>query len=166
MKSALQRRIGWIIVFVVAADWLTKFLILNAVPLYHKVAVLDGLLYFVRLKNHGVAFGMLHDLDAVWRTPLLIMAGIFALILLLRVARGASSNRVHLGTALVGGGALGNLGDRVVNGGVTDFVMLSFFPYVFNVADAALCTGAVLLALGLGLSSGRVEPETSADKLA
>jgi signal peptidase II len=165
MKFELQRRIGWIIVFVVAADWLTKFMILNAVPLYHKVPVLDGLLYFVRLKNEGIAFGILHDVGAIWRTPLLIAAGIFALVLLLRVSRNAASNRVHLGAALVGGGALGNLGDRVVNGGVTDFVMLSFFPYVFNVADTALCTGAVLLALGLGLSSRHEVAQTSTDRV-
>ncbi len=54
---------------------------------------------------------------------------------------------VAIGIAMVVGGALGNLYDRIVYGYVIDFVNLSFFPAVFNVADSSISVGAVLIAL-------------------
>jgi signal peptidase II len=54
------------------------------------------------------------------------------------VARGAA--------AMVLAGAVANLGDRLLNGHVTDFVLMRHFPFVFNVADAAITVGAILLA--------------------
>ena len=52
----------------------------------------------------------------------------------------------RVAAALVMAGAVGNLGDRVMNGAVTDFIFIRFFPFVFNVADVAITVGAVLLA--------------------
>jgi signal peptidase II len=144
-----NRWIGWVIVAVVAADWLSKFLVLNWVPLYEKVAVLEGWLYFVRLQNRGIAFSMFSDSAAIWRTPLLIAGAAIAIVTLVGLARSMEEPRGRLGIALVLGGALGNLGDRIANGAVTDFVMFSFFPYVFNVADAAIVVGGIILAIAL-----------------
>ncbi|MGH7472235.1 MAG: signal peptidase II [Longimicrobiales bacterium] len=149
MPRPWYRWFGWITVFVILADWVSKFMILNWITLYERVAVLEGWLYLVRLKNQGVAFGILNDLSTMWRTPLVIGAACIAVIMLAYVARTVPNARAQSGVALVVGGALGNLGDRVVNGGVTDFVWVSFIPYVFNVADAAICLGAILLATSM-----------------
>jgi signal peptidase II len=60
---------------------------------------------------------------------------------------------IQVAGALVLGGALGNLGDRLVDGGVTDFIFVHFFPYVFNVADIAISIGGALLVLRMMLDS-------------
>ncbi|HXW33528.1 MAG TPA: signal peptidase II, partial [Acidimicrobiales bacterium] len=79
-------------------------------------------------------------------------------------ARHARSNLVAISLGLVIGGALGNLADRVLrgyHGGVVDFVDLHFWP-TFNVADACISVGAVLLA-GSILISGREASHTARD---
>ena len=150
MNKPWNRWLGWTVVLVVAADWLTKFWILNRVAYYESIHVIEGWLSFVHLKNRGVAFSILNDSDAVWRTPLLIAVAAIVLVILARVARTIDDNRVRFGIALVAGGALGNLGDRLANGAVTDFISVAYFPYVFNIADAAICIGGAVLALTLG----------------
>ena len=159
MKRAWNHWLGWIVVFVVLADWLTKFLVLNRVALYERVAVVDGWLYFVRLQNRGIAFGILNDAGSAWRTPILLAVAGLLVMMLIRIARTVADRRASRGFALVIGGAIGNLVDRAAHGGVTDFVLVSFFPYVFNVADAALVIGACILSIGL---TGRREPSQPA----
>lgn len=66
---------------------------------------------------------------------------------------------IPVALGLISGGALGNLVDRVKYGSVTDFISLSFFSPVFNIADAAIVTGAVLLGVFfLFFGKGSVEP--------
>jgi len=69
-------------------------------------------------------------------------------------SRAAAVCFTRVGLALVLGGALGNLYDRLVYGFVVDFFDLSFFPAVFNVADSAITAGAILLATGLNSGHG------------
>ncbi|OGS08398.1 MAG: hypothetical protein A2270_04780 [Elusimicrobia bacterium RIFOXYA12_FULL_51_18] len=69
-------------------------------------------------------------------------------------SRAAAVCFTRFGLALVLGGALGNLYDRLAYGFVVDFFDLSFFPAVFNVADSAITAGAVLLAMGLNSGHG------------
>ncbi len=154
-----SRWIGWLTVAVVAADWWSKFLILNRIAMHQQVAVVNGWLYLVHLQNRGVAFSILNGSGAIWRTPLLIAAACAAVFLLVRLARASSDARVQLGIALVVGGALGNLGDRIAHGGVTDFLLFPFFPLVFNVADAAITIGGIILALSI--LATRAEPTPS-----
>ena len=144
-----NRLLGWVAVGVIALDWFTKFLVLNRIALYERVAVLDGWVYLVRTHNRGIAFSILGDSTAAWRTPLLIAGALVAVLVLGYFASEIPGRWARLGTALILGGALGNLGDRVANGGVTDFLLFRGFPYIFNVADAALVIGSVLLALTL-----------------
>lgn len=126
---------------VVAVDQLTKEWALRSLD--------DGpihLVWTLRLKlsiNSGAAFGLGRGLG-----PVLIVAGLAVTVVLVMLARSASlrwPSAVALGLVL--GGALGNLADRIFRdqGGVVDFVDLQWWP-VFNVADAAISVGAVLLA--------------------
>ena len=69
---------------------------------------------------------------------------------------------MRIASAVVLGGALGNLGDRLLNGSVTDFILVRYFPYVFNVADAAISVGGVLLAARLLLMEEALEPSPAA----
>ena len=80
---------------------------------------------------------------------LVFSAVLVAVLLLLRRRIQAHGAAAAAGFALVLGGALGNLYDRISYGFVVDFFDFSFFPAVFNVADSAITCGAVLLALGM-----------------
>lgn len=160
MKAQWHRRLGWIVVAVIAADWLTKFLVLNRIALHHQVEVLENLLYLVHRQNRGIAFGIMNEGMAHWRLPLLLVLGVVATAMLVQLARTIRDARSLAGLGLVLGGAIGNLGDRALNGHVTDFILVSFFPFIFNVADIALTLGAIVL--GIGLLRERQPPAGSA----
>lgn len=127
---------------VVVVDQLAKAWALDA---------LDGrdidLFWTLRLHlsiNSGAAFGIGRGLG-----PVLVVAAVAVLVVLAMLARSTHLTGVGVGAlGLVLGGALGNLVDRLFRdqGGVVDFVDLQWWP-VFNVADAAITVGAVLLVL-------------------
>lgn len=145
MTERWKRRLAWIVVAVIAADWWTKFLVLNRVALGERIAVLRDWLYIVRIENRGIAFGVLNDGAIAWQTPVLVLVACVVLVPIVRLGRELTGPLPRAGLALLVGGALGNLGDRLVNGGVTDFVAVTMFPYVFNVADIAITAGGMLL---------------------
>ncbi|MBW3629687.1 MAG: signal peptidase II [Gemmatimonadetes bacterium] len=147
-----------IILTLVAADWLSKLWIINRIRLGETLSLIDGWLIFVHRKNPGVAFSMLADLPDTWRVPLLTLASLIGVVLFGRIILSTPDTIVRTAAAIVLAGAIGNLGDRLVNGEVTDFVLVSFFPFVFNVADAAITVGGFLLAGRLLFSDAALEP--------
>lgn len=119
-------------------------------------ALSDGpieLVWTLRLRlsfNTGAAFGLGRGLGG-----LLVLAGVALVVLLIVAVRGVSTWTVGVGAGLVVGGAVGNLADRVFrshDGAVVDFIDLQWWP-VFNLADVAITTGAVVLVF-LGSRSG------------
>lgn len=125
------------------------------------VEILGTLVQLTYTRNSGVAFG----LGAGTNFPFYLFSIAAALGILWVFFRGRVRRRVHqLALALVLGGALGNLVDRITTGRVVDFVLLSWrqwdFP-VFNVADTAVSIGVVLFALTWG--GRREEDATGAD---
>ncbi len=141
---------GWTVVAVVAADWLTKFLIINRLAVGGQLALIDRWFYLVHLQNAGISFSFLGGAHGWWRTPALIALAAVGIVARARLARTAARPGLRAGIALTVAGAIGNLGDRIVHGGVTDFLLVRYFPFVFNVADVAITAGALLLAFGLG----------------
>lgn len=97
-------------------------------------------------ENTGVAFGMFRDSNLFF---LVFSSGLVAVLLYLRRRIQAHGPAATAGLALVLGGALGNLYDRIAYGFVVDYFDFSFFPAVFNVADSAITVGAALMALGM-----------------
>ncbi len=133
-----------VILAVFALDRVSKAAVLAR--LYQKS---EAVLPFFRLtyaENTGVAFGMFRDSNLFF---MVFSAGLVAALLLLRRRIQAHGRLASAGLALVLGGALGNLYDRIAYGFVVDFFDLSFFPAVFNVADSAITVGAFFLALGM-----------------
>jgi signal peptidase II len=161
MTWPLGRAHAGIIATLVAADWLTKAWVLNRIPLGEAMPVMDGWLYLAHRQNPGVAFSMFASLPEPWGRILLSGVGILLVFLMLRFIADTGDRMTRASATLVIAGALGNLGDRLVTGSVTDFIFVTFFPYVFNVADAAITVGGI--ALGFRLLLGEVEPsrETS-----
>ena len=141
-----------------ALDWITKRWIEKNVSFWDTHAVIPGLLSIVHAQNRGAAFSILADAPDLVRAVVLIgMSGVVTLIVawmfrgaLLKPEAHSAAGRLAL--ALVLGGALGNLYDRILRGSVTDFVLFYWrdwqFP-AFNVADSAISVGAVLLLIDL-----------------
>ena len=98
------------------------------------------------VENTGVAFGMFRGNNNFFVVFSVLLVG--ALLIFRRRITGHGL-AARVGLALVLGGALGNLYDRLSYGFVADFLDLSFFPAVFNVADSAITVGACFLAIGL-----------------
>lgn len=147
MKLSRNRWMAITIALIVAADWLTKALVQRGIPsLGERRTVVDGLLSFQHNFNEGISWGMFSEADSPWRLPLLIVLTLMGIGVTVMIVRESRDRWIHVAGALVLGGALGNLGDRLLDGGVTDFIFVHFFPYVFNVADIAISIGGVLLA--------------------
>jgi signal peptidase II len=142
----------------ITADWWTKLRIHASLALGETRPVVEGWLYFAHRENPGVAFSLFADASATWRTPFLALISLAGIAVFLALARSTRDGPTRAAVALVVAGAVGNLGDRLVNGHVTDFIFVTFFPYVFNVADAAITVGGVLLAARM-LFAPRTEAE-------
>lgn len=147
-----------IIVFVL--DQITKGAIRSHLSPWEAINVIPGLFNIVHTENPGIAFGLLADLANPWRSVLLIGLAILVLAIIsaILLRSGAQNMLLRMGLALVMGGAVGNLFDRIVHGTVTDFVEVHvgehFFP-AFNVADSAITIGACLLLLDMWYSRER-----------
>lgn len=121
-------------------------------PLHETRGIFPGL-NLTHVKNTGVAFSLLDSRGEALGTYALIAFGFGALIVVaVYFWRTALTERCLLtALALIMGGALGNLLDRLLSGSVTDFVDVYFGNYhfyIFNVADSAISIGAVLILLG------------------
>jgi signal peptidase II len=156
-------RLGLILAAVVfALDQASKYFVLNVLAfspdgcLSDRIGCrrieLSPIVDLSMVWNHGVSFGLLRAESTLERVGLVIMT------LLIVIVFGSwlrSTPRLLTGVALgcVIGGALGNLVDRVRFGAVADFIdvsgFLPFFPWVFNVADAAISVGAGILVLDM-----------------
>ena len=123
------------------------------------VRVYEGLLHFSYAENPGIAFGQLQGGGDFGRWMLAGLAGLAVVGLLLYFFRTRRTDDRLLGAlALLLAGVAGNLTDRVRLGHVVDFIDVFLGSYqwpTFNVADAAICAGAALLALDLILEGRR-----------
>lgn len=127
----------YVVAGVLALDQFLKFLFNFVFP--EKIFFVPGnFLNFTLIHNFGAGFGILQG-----QRWLLILVGIVALVLINYVNM-KTEGQYWVSLALIFAGALGNLIDRAVHGYVIDFVNFSFFP-AFNVADAAISVGAILL---------------------
>ena len=154
MKLSRNRWLAVCIAGIIAADWLTKAAVQQRLPLRDRRTIIDGLLSFQHSINHGISWGGLSDTHTAWRFPLIIVLTLVGIGATISIMRQSKDRWIHVAGAFVLGGALGNLGDRLLNGGVTDFIFVHFFPYIFNVADIAITIGGVLLVLRMMLDRG------------
>jgi signal peptidase II len=160
--AATQRtslhRFWWLTVTVVLLDQLTKALIRASLPLYDSRSIIPGLLDFVHVHNAGVAFGLLNDATHPMRSLVTTALAVVALAGIAYYARHIRHEErlARIGLSFILGGAIGNLADRVRQGFVVDFVDVYWHQWhfwAFNVADAAITVGAVLIFLELLLPS-------------
>jgi len=145
----------------VVVDQLTKWAIVEWIPLYDKVP-LNSFLNLTHQKNTGAAFSFLADAGGWQRWFFVLLATVVSAVIAVWIWRIRSESQTVLsaGLALVLGGAVGNLIDRILLGHVTDFIQvwLGSWPFPsFNVADAGISVGAALLIIDALFLSGKEE---------
>ncbi len=126
---------------VTALDQLTKFLLVSWIPEGGSRPVVDHVLWFSDFRNPGAAFGTLKGFSGV-----LALAALVGVIAFLAIVVRDPGRWSGVGAAVVAGGALGNLIDRIARGSVVDFIDFHFWP-AFNVADSAITVGAIVILL-------------------
>tara|TARA_B100000686_G_scaffold324595_1_gene380447 strand:- start:2007 stop:2516 length:510 start_codon:yes stop_codon:yes gene_type:complete len=134
---------------VVVLDQFTKWMIVEWVPLFEKIPIND----FINITHHrntGAAFSFLADASGWQRWFLITVAGAVSCYIVYWLWKIRTDRQLVLSTglALVLGGAIGNVVDRVILGSVVDFiqVLIAGWPFpTFNIADSAITVGAVLL---------------------
>jgi signal peptidase II len=134
-------RLFLIVLFVVGVDQLSKYIVAALMDTGQSIPIINNLLYITYVRNPGAAFGMLP-----YRTAFLVVITLVVVGFIVYYYRTlpAGFTVLRLGLALQLGGAIGNLIDRVRSTYVVDFIDVSFFPPVFNLADTAIVMGIIL----------------------
>ena len=161
--SDTRTRFGWRAGYLLAAfflylaDQASKAWAVKSLRFGEDRVVIRGFLQFAYTENPGIAFGQLQEGGSFGRwffVALASAATIAVFYYFLRTPR--NDDRVLGACALLLAGILGNLTDRVRLGYVVDFIVMHAGDYhwpTFNVADASICIGAVLLLLDLFLGN-------------
>jgi signal peptidase II len=137
---------------VVCLDRLAKWAVAQSIPLHDSRQVIPDFFRITHVENRGAAFGLFADSPSEWKIAVLVLFSIVALVIVsaLLWRNSHSITTTGVGLALILGGAIGNLWDRLVSGRVVDFLLFYVGQYqwpAFNVADSAIVIGAGLLVI-------------------
>ncbi|WP_205341457.1 signal peptidase II [Denitrificimonas caeni] len=144
----------WISLVVIAADQISKHWFVANLNMYEQIVLIPDLFSWTLAYNRGAAFSFLAN-EAGWQRWFFAVIALAVSVVLVVWLKRLKANETWLAIALalVLGGAIGNLYDRVVLGHVVDFILVHwktewYFP-AFNIADSAITVGAVMLALDM-----------------
>lgn len=126
----------------VGIDQLIKFFVSVYLQPVGKVNVIGDIFKLTYVENRGVAFGMFSDMRWVF---VVLTVALLAIIIIYMFKKKPQGKFFYICSALIIGGGVGNLIDRVFYGYVIDYLSLSFFPPVCNFADYCITAGTVLL---------------------
>lgn len=136
---------GLVIIF----DQVTKFLILSNLPLYRSIPIIPGFFSITHIHNPGGAFGFMANQSLTMRHVVFLLVSSLAVCLIFYFYRNTPKSHPVLasGIALIFGGALGNLIDRIRFGEVVDFLDVYIGNHhwpAFNIADSAITIGVCI----------------------
>ncbi len=142
----------WLSLGVLAADRATKYAIECCTGPFFRRRVVGNFVVLVHNQNPGIAFGVFSESGSPWLVPLLLLssAAVMALLVWMLLSGRVSGVLAPCALALILGGAAGNALDRLLHGGVTDFLEVRLGTFIwppFNVADSAITIGAFLLVI-------------------
>lgn len=149
-------------IVVILADQWTKWLAETKLTFLEPIPVIEPFLNWTLAYNYGAAFSFLADAGG-WQkwffSGLALVISLFLLVYLIRAPRNAKL--LSLGLAMVLGGAIGNLIDRVRLGKVVDFIHVHYadvwhYP-IFNIADIAICIGVAIIVIDMLFLEGKRE---------
>ncbi len=142
----------FLVLLVIVLDQLTKVWVVKSFQLYESLEIIPGFFSLTYLTNKGAAFGFLSGVTAAWRHYFFLILASIALVLICIAWFRMQKDHSFYGPALamIAGGAIGNVIDRVRLGAVVDF--LDFYVAghhwpAFNVADSAITVGVALFLL-------------------
>ena len=171
MKNRITWRVGYLVASlgVYLMDQASKAWAVRRVR-FEDRTIIRGALDFVYAENRGIAFGQLQEGGQFGRWFFVVLAGAAAIAVLFYFFRTPRNDDRVLGAcALLLAGILGNLTDRVRLGFVIDFILVHAGSYhwpTFNVADASISIGALLLAYDLVFASRKTKEGTLTDQRA
>lgn len=158
----------WVMLVVLVSDQITKVWVVETLPLFGRIDILP-FFDLVHVRNYGAAFSFLSDQGGWQRWFFTLIAVVIVSVLLVFLRRQDRSQRIlNWSFALLVGGALGNLIDRVRLGYVVDFLDFYLGSYhwpAFNVADSAIVLGASLMIYDSVFGSGSQQPVNPKTKL-
>src|SRR6266849_2882324 len=159
MTTRATRSFHFVIaLLVLVLDRAAKWMVARDISLHDTIQIIPGFFRLTHVENRGAAFGLFADSPSEWKITVLVLVS----VLLWRNSHSMQSTGV--GLALILGGAVGNLWDRLLNGRVVDFLLFYIGQYqwpAFNVADSAIVVGAALLVIEI-LFAKSPAPEKSA----
>ena len=133
-----------IIAAVVMIDQFVKYRIIEKVMPCARLEIIKNFFYITYVENYGIAFGLFKNNTLIH----IISTSIILLVMCCFLFRYYKKNiAVAICVSLIIGGAIGNLIDRIRLGYVVDYIHFIIFPPVFNIADAAIVCGAMLLSI-------------------
>jgi signal peptidase II len=151
--TAASRRVLYVVtsLAVVLLDQATKALVAERIPLHTSIPVIRGFFDLTHVRNSGAAFGIFASLESPFRGIFLNAVAflVFVGVLVYALKSPVTETRLQAGLALILGGAVGNLIDRMRFASVTDFLRFYVDRWEwpsFNVADSAITVGVLLLA--------------------
>ncbi|HOJ15567.1 MAG TPA: signal peptidase II [Caldisericia bacterium] len=140
-KNKTNKNLFWLNILIVFAviflDRITKLLVLNL----NNNLKLFSFLEIIFVKNEGIVFGLFSNNNL---NNIFIITSIISLIIILTFYRYAKNSPLTYFLSMILGGAIGNIIDRILYGYVIDFIKVDSF-YVFNIADASITVGTILL---------------------
>ncbi|CAE6944077.1 MULTISPECIES: signal peptidase II [Pseudomonas] len=144
----------WLSLLVFVIDQASKFYFDGTLEMYEQIVVIPQYFSWTLAYNTGAAFSFLAG-ESGWQRWLfaLIALSVSAVLVVWMKRLKSDETWLAIALALVLGGAIGNLFDRIVLGHVVDFILVHwqnrwYFP-AFNIADSAISVGAVMLALDM-----------------
>jgi signal peptidase II len=145
-----HRTLGYVLAAIVfAIDQFAKYLVMVPFDLKNRLQIeINEIFQFTWVENRGVSLGMLHAEGELGRWLLIALTGAISIGVAIWLWRERNRQDVF-GLGLILGGALGNIVDRIRLGHVVDFADLHFGEFrpflVFNIADAAITVGVLIL---------------------
>lgn len=128
----------------VAVDQLIKYFVVAFLKPVGAVSVVDNLIDLVYYENQGMSFGMMEGARWIF----VIFTAVAMVVMIYLLFRNKNEKKLYyLSIALIIGGGVGNMIDRILYGYVVDYFRLSFFPPICNFADYCIVIGAMLFAV-------------------
>lgn len=148
----------------ILVDQIVKIIISSTMSVGETIPVIKDIFHFTYIRNEGAAFGMLSE----HRWVFMIISSVAIVTMCIYLFKFCKERMLtRIGIALVIGGGIGNMIDRIFLGYVVDMIDCRFIDfYVFNVADSCVCVGAGIVFLGVLLDTIKEIKESKAKKLA
>lgn len=145
---------------VIIIDQISKYAVQHMLAMHDYIEIIPGLFNLTYVQNPGAAFGIFGETAGILRLVILIGISIFALAMLLFMYQKTEGRYTltHSGIAMIIGGAVGNLIDRIRLSWVMDFLDFYWNGHhwpAFNIADAAITLGTVILMFNILFSKNR-----------